>query len=495
MSKRIRTLVLTGVAVLVLCGALFAVLRMPEPTEDEGDTAATTTTTAAPDALVDKTQEDASQAVASVEVTFDKQTYTIAPNAEGLMTVTEYATLPRNATALDTLCSTLTSITPLSLVREQATEEELEAFGFDAPEATGVVTYVDGTTFAFEIGTIDYGGKVNSYFRQAESETVYLISASFVSAVAQDATAYIGRTLITAPTPREDDEDGASRLTAMTLSGTLRDQTVALRYSTEEDEEKLSLQSPYTITAPYYRTSDEQITGSWETGIGTLTASDIAAVRPTAAQLAEYGLETPYSVAELTLAVCNDEETYNAVTVTVSLGGKTEDGAYYAMINGVDVVYIVEASDVLWAEYTYDELVAQFLFLEYITDIREISLTVDGTETVVALVHGTDENEEATLEATVDGKACDAAATRSLYQTLMSIQRLAPADGAQPTGTPKLVLKLTETDGSTAAEVELYAYSANRYLCRQADGDTYLVKASDVETALTQWEDYLNAAS
>ena len=72
---------------------------------------------------------------------------------------------------------------------------------------------------------------------------------------------------------------------------------------------------------------------------------------------------------------------YNGVSFTVRLGGKDESGNYYAMLDGVDIVYTVAASNVPWAEEQYGDLLADFLFLEYITDLKSVTLTVWPTTT------------------------------------------------------------------------------------------------------------------
>ena len=123
-----------------------------------------------------------------------------------------------------------------------------------------------------------------------------------------------------------------------------------------------------------------------------------------------------------------------------------------------------------------------------------MTLTLDGKENCLVLTHGKDENDKDTMAVTLDGVAYDDSGMRSLYQVLMSIHRLKETEeAAAPEGEPVITMKLAFTDEEKEPfEVSLYAYSANRYLCRQPDGDTYLVKASEVETMLAQVRSYLS---
>ena len=500
MSKRIRTLILSGVALVVLIGALCAVLLAPAPETEEGNgTTATTTTVPTLPALLDKTAADKTHTVKTVTVTHGDETYTVEANADGLMCVTAYADLPRYADKIDTLLKALTKITPVSLVKENATADEIAAFGFDKPQAAVSVTYEDGSTYAFEIGVADYGAKTDSYFREANGTTVYLIASSFVSQMTQPATAYIGRTMITAPTPREDDKTGKAQLMQLTLSGRAHAVPVTLRYKTAADEDKLAMLSPYIITAPYFRASDEQITASWQTGLNTMSASGVVKVHPTTEDLKTYGLDDPATVAGFTLAVYNEDKesgevtTYDPVYYEVSVGNKTDGGDYYVMVKGTNIVYTVTTSYLPWLGYTYDTLTTKFLFLEYIVELSEIRLTLDGASHTLALTHGKDDKGSATMDVLLDGTtAMDSAATRTLYQTWMGVYRLASAEGVTPSGEPLFAMSFTRAEeGGPSVDFAIYAHSANRCLVWQADGDTYLVKASDVETMLQATRTYL----
>ena len=93
---------------------------------------------------------------------------------------------------------------------------------------------------------------------------------------------------------------------------------------------------------------------------------------PTAAQLKEYGLDKPYSTAEITLCGAvlkvhrrrqDNRHFYNTTKHTVKLGKKDDEGNYYALVNDINAIYLVAPSSVPWAELKYDDIASEMLFL------------------------------------------------------------------------------------------------------------------------------------
>lgn len=497
MSKRIRTLVITGVVVVLLVGALLVLLDpfgwFGTADSGEGDTSTTTTTTTTIP-LIEKTEEDATVPVSSVEITTPEEQFVIQPDADGVFAVEGYADLPVYTTRIDSLLSAVADIYATRKITD--TPANAADFGFDEPLATATVTYTDGTTYAFEIGKQE-PNQSGYYFREAGQSAIYLVNATFAETVTQPSTDYIGLHLITEPAVREDDEVGEPQLMQMELSGTARPQTVSLRYAQSGDSSELTSMSQFVITTPYLRAASSDVR-EWSTSLNTLTATGVAAAHPTADQLETFGLTDPYAVARMTFAVYAETDgavtTYNEQTLTLRLGGKDENGSYYALLDGVDVVYLVSASAVPWAEMTYDDLVTPLLFTKNIQQVAAISMTIGGATTRFELAHHEDaETNDESLTVTVNGTVYPTADFRSLYQVLMQVERFGSAQGAVPSGDPYLVIQLTPTaDGDAGVEAKFYPQTANRYICVMSDGDTYLVSASKVENAVEQMQKYLS---
>ncbi|MBR3289182.1 MAG: DUF4340 domain-containing protein [Clostridia bacterium] len=503
--KRWRVIVAAVAAAAVLGGGLFAAtrtdwLKAPAVSDTSDESAEP-----ALDPLIDKSALGA-DGVVRVEIDTGDETYILQKNTDGLMTVAAFEDLPRNADAVDALRNALLTLTPHALVLETATEAELAACGLTRPAVSAAVTYADGDAFAFEIGNLEPGENAHYYFRKAGDPAVYLVEAALYQQLMKPAADYLATVLTPAPA---SDDDGTARLERLELSGTLRPDRVVLRRAEESDPAPLRVAGHYVIAEPYVRAVNTELVYPWETGLCDASASGVAAVHPTEKQLASFGLDEPHSVADITFAVFPADaatetsaahtEPYNHVSYTLSLGGKNENGDYYALVDGVDAVYTVPGSAVPWAEATYGDLISSTLFLHYITDLSDITVTVNGTTSVIHLTHSGGETSDAaaTFTATVGDRTMSEADTRTLYRLMMMVGRIAeePTDApssalSAPSG---LTLRLTFLDPDKADAVyTFYPYSANRYLCVAEDGDTFQVKAADVESLLTQIDRYLS---
>lgn len=512
MSKRLRNLIITSVALLLVIGLLVALLLLPDlggntsASSSSNPASAVDTSVSLIDKSVDADGKTVEEPITRVEITpAEGEAFVVENDAEDGLRVAAYADFIADTTKLNNLVMRLKTISATRLVKEDAAD--VSVYKLDEENATAVtVTYYDGTQYAFYLG-MSSPGEAGRYFRQVDSNDVYLVSAYLGSAVDTNPLNYISHTLITAPAVNTDDMSGAAMLRNMELSGTLRPQTVYFRKATENDSKALQ-QADYVITKPALRGMEDSIVQQIVEQT-SLTAASIVCLHPTQEQIRQYGLEDPYSVAVFDLAVLSSKtETgedgtqtavpyyYNVQSHTVKLGGKDENGYYYALVDDLDMVVTLMPSAVLWAEQTYDTLVDPLLFMQMIADMRTISITTADGHYDFKLTHFPDETDgDLSMTVSCNDVIYSTPYMRKFYQVLMSIQRIGPATAEVPEGAaPALVVELTPIEGSQGQYVkaELYKMSGSVYLCRQANGDLYQVTARAVNHALEQLSNYLN---
>lgn len=455
--------------------------------------------------LVDYSSEGA-LFIKHVSVKSKDSSYELVPNEEGLLSLSGYTDLPRDDGCINDLLSLYTTVSPMMEIFAQPTEEDLDACGLKKPALVISVTYGDDVVHTLTFGRLSSGENAGYYGRLDNEPTVWLFDETYFDVAITNPMDFVGRTLITAPSPSPDDSVGTAKLKTLALSGTIRDDEVVLRYVQPDDDTSLQMCSKYVLEKPYLRAVDDSAVQGWDTTLTGLYAATIEAVHPTAAQLASFGLSDPHSKATLTFGIykatdaegnaLNSPEWYNEVSYTLSLGNRTEDNsAYYAMMDGVDVIYTVNTAVVPWSEVTYESFVNKSLFLRYITALSGIRVTVNDTPYSMELKHGTtkDENgkETATLTATVNKKAVKEADARSMYENIMSVKRVSAApDDASATKNAVLSIELIPLEGEPDACFSFYPYSATRYLCESDDGDRFLVKSTDVESLMETWSGF-----
>lgn len=511
MSKRTRTLILACVAVVALGGILAALLLIP-PKEGASSSEASSDPSIT---LLDKSKgadgKTVEDPVKTMTVKLQGEEFTLIKNADGDMVVEAYKDLPIGTSSIGYL---INAITTISASKNLGAVENPADFGFDKPLAVVNATYHDDSAYAFELGAKTPLGD-GYYYRVKDGGEVYIVDTSLGEEVTQASTAYIGTTLMTAPAKNDDDQNGQAVLRDMELSGSARKQPFAFRQVTSSDT-KMSLYS-YMLTKPYLRGVNSNLAQTLSS-FTSLTASSAFKAYPTKEDRTKYGFDKPYTVAKLNTAVSSTKDDpnassaassgtssgsgetpqityyYNVAAHTITVGSKDEDGNYYVMADDIPVIYLVSSASISsWVTLQYDDVADTLLFMENISNVKSMSLTVDGKETLFELSHYPDKEEaDDQLVVKVGDKAYSTSTFRSLYQILMSVSRNGAAS-EKPTGTPNVVFKMTRNEeNSPSTVVNMYQTSASLYTVVQNTGETYTVKASAVNTLKQRLTDYLN---
>lgn len=497
--RRLTVLLCTLAGVLVLGGAaaLLTYVLIPEE-EDEPETELPDTSVVVLDKTLDETGKEQETPVKSVHISSLLDDYTLALTDDGILKLTDGVDLSVNTTNVNDLVEQLTYIKADAEIASGLTS--FTEYGLDAPTATVEVTYADDTTAKLELASLAVGS--HYYLRLNGGDTVYLLDSSLPDEVMQKAEAFVGLTMIASPAVGSSDTNGSVVLKELSLTGTVRDsQILTVRRKEASDSGEFD-NSSYLLTAPYLADTNVTVVNG-VFNVTAVSASEVVALHPTEEQKAEYGLDTPYSVAKIVLAVYTQttdsngnvasEGYYNETPHLVLLGGKNEYGEYYAMVDNMDVVFSVAEDSVPWAEKTYHDFASQYLFLRNLNTLASISCTVDGQEYPFLLEQFPEEKElDDQLRVTMNGTVYPTDQFRELYKVLMTLYRTGPAP-AEPTGDPILTVRVTSIDKSySVKEVKIYPYSGSVYIARSETGDTYKVTASRVDDAIQQIRNYLN---
>lgn len=498
-KARFRTLAATLAGVVVLAGAVVLLTQVLRP-EDEPDSEPEVPDTSV--VLLDKTRDANGNTldapVKTVHVSSLLGDYTLATNKDGVLKLENAADLTVNSTSVQDVVDAVASVTANDTI--VTAPESFADYGLDNPTLTVEVTYADNSTAKMEMASLAVGSQY--YLRLNGGDTVYLVGAALPNAVMQKPEEFVGLAMIASPAADASDASGSAVLKEISLTGTVRDNVITtVRRKLQSDSGEFA-NSTYLLTEPYV--ADTNVTTvSNVFGTTDLYASDVEKLYPTEAQLEEYGLKTPHSVAKLTLAIYTytadadgnvlTESYYNESTHLLLLGNQTEDGDYYAMADTMDVVFVVSADSVTWAEMTYHDLANQYLFLRNLDTLSSIACTLDGRTYDFTFRHFPDEtNLDKKLLVTMDGQEYPTDQFRELYKVLMTLYRTG-ADPAEPQGEPLLTVRVrSAAEEYTDREVSIYPYSGSVYIARANNGDTYKVTASRVDDAMQQIRNYLH---
>ncbi len=501
--RRAVTLVAVFAAVAVLLGGTWALAKFlptqeaPVPTPMPDTTVTVLDKTLNEDGSVNKTP------IKSIQIDSLLNDYTLTLGEDKVWKLNDEKDLPLNTAAIDTLVRTFSSVVAQDTVLSPEIEStaSMDEFGFDKPSLTATVTYADNVTVVFEFASLAVGNYY--YLRVDRGDTVYLTDGEIATTAMAKPETYVSLQVINAPSINPEDENGSVVLKQLSLTGPVRDNMITTLRPKEPEDGTQFENTSYIITAPYLIATDSTVSNE-VFAITSVAANEAVILHPTDQQLAEYGLDNPLSVGHIQLSVLTTATDaageitssgfYNTQDHIVRLGKKTSDGsAYYAMVDALDVIYLIQGDQVPWAEKTYHDFANQYLFLQKLTSLKSITCTVEGEEYRFEFTH-TPEGEtlDDELTVTLNGQKMRTHEFRVLYQVLLTLYRTGAAPAA-PQGDPLLSVRVASLDDKVADNViDIYEYSGSVCIARTETGDTYKMTASRVLDAIQQIHNYIN---
>ncbi len=482
MKKQTRTLIIALSVLLVLGGALTFLLLMPAPPQPEDDTSGEIPSLIKEESI--PLWDKADSEITKITVTREQEHYTLSKGTDGHLRVEEYSKLPSSAEDVEALTTALSSITASKTVAQSVSD--LTAFGLDSPQGMVEVRYADGTVYTGKLGNPVPGGS-GFYYQSGDSGAVYVVDTALSDILSLSADQYVGRSIYSAPAVDAADPaagDKQAQLISAELSYS-EGVPVSIRRKSSLDPPSLANFAEYVIAKPYERAANSEVVSAWLTSLNTVVADKVYSVYPTEEDLRQAGLKDPRAAAKLTFAIYDttDETTEQSVTFTLKVGGQTEDGLAYVMVDGLDVVYLVNPSYIPWADSSYEKMVTPLLPLPMLDSISSFLVTAGGETTRFELTHTEDADESLTV-ATADGTARSVNEMRTLYQKALAITYQGPA-GTETPGEELCKITAVFDQGKEVTAV-FQKISINRVLCTIDAGEQYQVGLNTVEDFLAQ---------
>ncbi len=499
-SRRTLTLLLTsGVAVVMALVVVLVMLLLPqEAMLSSGGTPESSAISATTYTLYNNSAIDPKAPVASLDM---GGSYTIRYNKQdACYVITGYEDLALS----QNIDSLIDAAILLKASDKVAQVDSLANFGLDEPIGSATVHYTDGSSVVLHFG--DKAPSGNGYYvRLADSQDVYVVDTETAEYFLAPAWWYISTTLLSPPALRDGDENGTALLRSLTLTGRNHPTTFSLRRTTANDKKELTY-FKYMTTKPYERGVTDAV-GDYLFSFNALYAEKAAILHPTAAELEKYGFNDPYAVAKITLAVESASEVQNSVTgekesvdivynnteYTLTVGCLDADGNYVVMVDGINVIFLVEQAELRdIVERKHENSTIPLLFIKDITEISRVEMTDNGQKNVFTLTHHPNaEESDNMLTVQIGSKVYDTADFRDLYTMMTGLTRHSLPD-TKPTGQPEVTLALYDLEGKEYFSASIYESTGTLSPCRSSDGELFTLKTSTVTALRTQLNNYLN---
>ena len=458
MKKQTVTLLLSLLVVLALLGLMiFLMVRFQSGEEQEEQT-------------VGSSQEEtvlmqvAADAINTLSIENPSDSFTLVNEGDGFVVegLEDVSVSSLNVNNLVDLFAPLTAQRQLLSAEELTvgdSGEQLMQYGLDNPEYIIRIVTTDGAKLTLELGNSALDG--SSVYALYEGG-VYLISDDILDSVSKTRYSFLDNE-ITEVEPSDYDK------AVIELFGTVRPQTITLEIDTVESEEETessedeavvsSTEKQYTLTTPTVQTITEASASQVTDGLYSLYANQIAAVNPTEEQLAEYGLDEPYSV------------------VSVSIDGveqftlRDSNNYVYMTKDGSPFVYLVSASRLSWLTVQVEQLTQSVYEPVELDELSSLTVESAGQSYTFLVTQGEEQ------EVTCNGEEVDSELFAELYRTITAI----PPDELS-SGEPSLEKVLTMTvryldEGRQEDVFELYP---------TGDGNVYISLNGEIRYTVSQ---------
>ena len=455
MKKQTVTLLLSLLVVLALLGLMiFLMVRFQSGEEQEEQT-------------VGSSQEEtvlmqvAADAINTLSIENPSDSFTLVNEGDGFVVegLEGVSVSSLNVNNLVDLFAPLTAQRQLLSAEELTvgdSSEQLMQYGLDNPEYIIRIVTTDGAELTLELGDAALDG--SSVYALYEGG-VYLISDDILDSVSKTRYSFLDNE-ITEVEPSDYDK------AVIELSGTVRPQTITLEIDTVESEDEAvvsSTEKQYTLTTPTVQTITEASASQVTDGLYSLYANQIAAVIPTEEQLAEYGLDEPYSVVSVSID--------GVEQFTLRASERNSNNYVYMTKDGSPFVYLVSASRLSWLTVQVEQLTQSVYEPVELDELS--SLTVESADQSYTFL--VTQGEEQTV--TGNGEEVDSELFAELYRTITAI----PPDELS-SGEPSLEKVLSMTvryldEGRQEDVFELYP---------TGDGNVYISLNGEIRYTVSQ---------
>lgn len=456
-NRRVVTAVAACLAVALLAGGIFAVIRLiPEKETD------------------DSSAVSSSQEISLLKLDEDQINAVTVNNSHGsfrlLATHTEESSDESDSTptvtttwsvegidasltssgSISTIVSNLTDLTALQQISGRTVEE----CGLSSPAYSAVIEASDGT-YTVTAGAESFDG-LGYYTTVSGVEGIYLVDGSLFAGMdfelldLADTASLAGVDVSTVSEEYLSDSDTLSTFDSITVTGKNFPQPLVI---VPNNDDKLSAYLPYAVSSPEVRLADgvDSLLTVFSSG---LSVSGVYALDVKPATLKQFGLDQPY----LTISIKVGD-----VSRAFRISAVQQDGNYAVIADDSVVVKSVSASSLPFVDYTAESFYGKQVYMSSITELSNMVFTTPDFSHSFDIVYDDSEDAEEEFVISCDGVKLTASYFQNLYQTFVSLTA-ADFETVSSDATAALTITLTYVSDGSKKTIAFYPSSATKHL-------------------------------
>ena len=521
MKKTTKSIIIAVVAVVVLVGALFAIIKfMPEnnkgdetsvtyPTDENGEQYATDAKGNVIPSVKDKDgniisagevvlTEKGPLKLQEIDVTNKFGKYTIKStmvdlpkekatdpdgNPTGQTKTNEYTIVGYEDAGInaggqtEAIANSISNLKTLDIIDIKG--KNLEDYGLDKPQVVVTGKYSDKTENTMKIGN-DAAGSKQVYMQFGKDKAVYLVDKKSVESFYYSPLELVS--LEVYPSVKKEGE--LTEPIKVTLTGKNYPKKVEI-----ESNDDVTTEAYFKSITPDERPINVTIASEIMGSIKGLNANKVLAVNPTKDQLKKYNLDTPYAhiVAD-----------FKTEVLTMSAGKPIEAGFIPVYSEDKDIIYSIDPTLARWATTSYEELKYEYIAKPIITYVEAVKVTANGKTHTYNLDSKTAKDEEGNettqLVVKSNDKKLNTEYFETFYQNLSAVKREDSSDKYEKQGNSVLTVEYIYNNDKKSDVIEYFDAGSRKYIAQvngKSDGivyETYIKQIGDDVKALSKNE-------
>ncbi len=485
MSKTKQYIFILVAVLAVLGAALYFILQTPEVVEDtfvDSGTYEELETTQILDidlsriaSVSVKNEVDEFNILVSEEVLTQEVDGETVESVEYNYTIEGYESFHLNEIMLETA---VTGLSVFTSNKELGEVEDLSLYGLEPAKSTITMTLTDGTVLELLMG--DTAGETSGSYVLYEGN-VYIadMNTSFLNSVESCGVNY----QVDIVSYETEDGTAYDQIEKLAISGTAFETPIDIAY----DEEKME----YLMISHKGEEVSLSAMDEYLSTFLSMASSTVERYNPSDEELEVYGLLNPVATVNFTI---------NGVDYSVSLGNKSDSGAYYMYEeDNKTAIYTLPATTAeQFINTDYLSLRSTYVYLPQIEDVSALSIDMDGVKSEITIE--SEISEELSTETqtayehtvTLNGEEIIYQNLTAFYLDIISVPVL-NAEQSSYGDTPRIKIEFTYLDGS----VDILEYYVSQEDASRAiavlNGEYYITaRTEDVEKLIETYEEFVS---
>lgn len=446
MKKQIRYIIIAGIILAILIGALVFLLTMPNK-EDES-TSSTSSNTAT--TLI----EQATGNIEKIVVQNSGGTYTLmgygaqveskvessgetstVTTTEMVFTMQEHSSYLIDKDKSDALAYDCANLVASKVVN--ANNNPDSDYGLDKPRATVTVSFSDGSEKTIKVGNDVPGGK-SAYIRMGDSNKIYVVALDSVNSMLVEKLQMFDKTILNS---LSDDET----LSLLSVTGSGRKKALKL------EKKAFSNISSYYLSSPNQAACDaDKIESLCNSSLFPLVADSVAAIDVKESELSKYSLDKPYYILDAKTST-------RSYKILVSKPDKDEN--CYIMLNGADIIYKIESNVIDFMGGDGSDIVSKTIFYPNNLKLKSVDVSYGKIKDTYTIENTVTKNEDGvditTTKVYYNGEETNITLFNKFMRNLSVLERAEKIPAYDEKSNPVLSVSVTYTD-DTIDTLEIY---------------------------------------